>query len=280
MPRSSASRFLVSPKTRSASACRPHRYRAIISSPVACSRSGCVGRQRGQLGHRRGRLPPGEQQLGPLLDRGGAQLGQPPLLGLGERAGHPGVGQAPPQRQRLVHRPQRAVKVAVRAQPAGRGQAALEVLRVEAAGAEPQQVAAAAGDERPGRRPARPVRVAARPVRLDNAAQPRHVGVDAALGAGRRLVSPDRVDQLAARDHPVGTGGEHPEHRQLPRLTCGLLPAVAPDRHRPEHSYPQRNHRKPPLSRRVRPRARGHAELRRRNQLAQLRRLPDSTAGI
>ncbi len=42
MPRSSASRFLVSPKTRSASACLPHRYRAIISSPVACSRSGCA----------------------------------------------------------------------------------------------------------------------------------------------------------------------------------------------------------------------------------------------
>ena len=94
----------------------------------------------------------------------------------------------------LIGNLQRAVKIAVRPQPAGRRQAAPEVVRVEAAGPEPQQVAAASGDDRPGRRLPRSVRVAARPVRLDNAAEPGDIGVDTALGAGRRLVSPDRVD--------------------------------------------------------------------------------------
>ena len=41
MPRSSASRARASWNTCSASACLPHRYRAIISSPRAGSRSGC-----------------------------------------------------------------------------------------------------------------------------------------------------------------------------------------------------------------------------------------------
>ena len=41
MPRSSASRSLALRNTCSASACLPHRYSAIISSPCARSRSGC-----------------------------------------------------------------------------------------------------------------------------------------------------------------------------------------------------------------------------------------------
>ena len=228
------------------------------------------GRERGQLGHRRGGLPLGEQQIGPLLDRRGAQLGEPPPLRLGERAGHPGVRQAAPERKRLVHRPRRAAQVAGRAQPARRAEAPLEMLRVESAGTEPEQVAAAPGDEHPRRRPARPVRVSARPVRFEHPAQTRHIGVNAAFRAGRRLVSPDRVDQLAARDHPVRAGGEHPEDCQLPRLPGGMLPAVPPDRHRPENSHSQRHHRQPPPPRR----ATSGVPLAHQNYAA----LPDGTA--
>ena len=253
MPRSSASRFLVSPKTRSASACLPHRYRAIISSPVACSRSGCAAASAVSSGTAAAACPRASSRSArssiavvrsSVSRRCSASANGP---------GTPAYG-SPRQSASASSTARRAPpRSHVRAQPAGGGQAPLEVVRVQGAGAEPEQVAAAAGDERPGGRLSRPVGVAARPVRFDDAAQPGHIGVDAAFGAGGRLVSPDRVDQFAARDHPVRTGREHPEHRQLPRLASGLLPAVPPDRHRSENPYPQRNHRKPPLSCRVRP---------------------------
>ena len=87
------------------------------------------------------------------------------------------------------------------------------------------------------------------PVRLENAAQPRHVGVDAVLRAGRRLLAPHRVDKLAARDHPVGPAGEHAEYRELPWLAGCQLMTLAPDRDRPEHSHPQRRHaQRPPFA--------------------------------
>ena len=113
-----------------------------------------LGHQRGQLGHRRRGLPLGEHQVGPFLRRGGAQLGQPQPLRLRERSGHSGERLAAPQRERLVHDPRRTAQVARGTQLARPAKALLELAGVEAVGAEPQQVAAARGDEQPAPGPA------------------------------------------------------------------------------------------------------------------------------
>jgi hypothetical protein len=200
-----------------------------------------LGHQRGQLGHRRRWLPLRQQQVGPFLRRGGAQLGQPQPLRLGERPRHPGERLAAPQRERLVGDPRRAAQVPGGTQLARPAKALLELVGVEAVRAEPQQVAAAGGDQHPRRLPPRAVRVPAGPVRLEDAAQPGHVGVNAAVDGGRRLVAPDRVDQLAARDDPVRAAREHPEHGELPGLARPDLMTVPPDRDRPEHPHPERH---------------------------------------
>ena len=218
MPRSSASRSLASWKTPQRLGLAPAPVQGDHQQPARPLAQRVLGRQRGQLGHRRRGLPLGEHQVGPFLRRGGAQLGQPLPLRLGEGPGHPGERLAAPQRERLVDRPRRAAASPAARSPRARLRHSSKSPGVEAAGAEPQQVAAARGDKHQAGRRAATVRVAARPVRLEHAAQPRHVGVDAVLGAGRRLVTPYRVDQLAARDHPVGPAREHAEHRELPRL--------------------------------------------------------------
>ena len=48
-----------------------------------------------------------------------------------------------------------------------------------------------------------PARAAQRAVGLDDPAQAGHVGVDAALGAGRGILSPDGIDELAPGYHAV-----------------------------------------------------------------------------
>src|SRR5262249_28083527 len=70
--------------------------------------------------------------------------------------------------------------------------------------------------------------------------------VDPALGTGGGLVTPDRVDQVRAGDHPVRPEGEHAEHGLLPGLPEGKLPVCAswdapPRGHRAATAHPQRH---------------------------------------
>ena len=131
--------------------------------------------QGGQLGHGGRVLPLGEQQVGPFLEGGRAQLGQPPPFGFGKRPRDPGKGLAAPQLQRLVGHPGGAAQVPGRPQPPRLAQPLLELARVEAAVAQPEQVAAVGRDQHPGRGPAgtRPSTGLAGPVRGHGAARPR-----------------------------------------------------------------------------------------------------------
>jgi hypothetical protein len=86
--------------------------------------------------------------------------------------------------------------VARLAQLAGPAQVLLEGDRVRLSRHQVQHVA------RPGR-DQDAARAAQRPVRLDDPAQAGHIGVDAALGAGRGILSPDGIDELTPGDHAV-----------------------------------------------------------------------------
>ena len=156
-----------------------------------------VGHHRGQVGH--DLLVPAERQqhVGALFGGGGAQLAEPDPLGLRERPGDPGEGDATPQRERGVERGHRAGRVARLAQLAGPAQVLLEGDRVRLSRHQVQHVAG------PGRDQDTP-RAAQRPVGLDDPPQAGHVGVDAALGAGRGILPPDGIDELTPGDHPVG----------------------------------------------------------------------------
>ena len=150
----------------------------------------------GQVGH--DLLVPAERQqhVGALFGGRGAQLAEPDPLGLRERPGHPGERDAPPQRERGVERGHRADQVPGLAQLAGPAQVLLEGDRVRLTRHQVKHVAGAGRDQDPAR-------TAQRPVRFDDPAQAGHVGVDAALGAGRGILSPDGIDELTAGDHPV-----------------------------------------------------------------------------
>ena len=69
--------------------------------------------------------------------------------------------------------------------------------------------------------------------------KPGHVGVDAALGAGRRILPPDRVDELAAGDDPVRAHGQDAEDGLLPGLPHPQLLVAVPGRYRAEHGDAQ-----------------------------------------
>ena len=137
-----------------------------------------------------------QQDVGPLFRGRGAQLAEPHPLRLRERPGHPGERDTPPQRERRVERDHRAGQVTGLAQLAGPAQVLLEGHRVRLAGHQVKHVAGPGRDQDP----ARP---AQRPVGFDDPAQAGHVGVDAALGAGRGILPPDGIDQLAPGYHPV-----------------------------------------------------------------------------
>jgi len=167
-----------------------------------------LSHQHGEAGHRLGGQALGEQQVGTLLGGRCAQFAEPLTFRLGERAGYPGEREPAPQRQRLVHRLHGARQVAGGAQAASPAKALFEVVGVEAARIEPEHVPAARGHKHARGRAPCPLRAmppprrapgrAARPVRLQDAPQPRHVGVDPALRACRRAVPPDRVDEFAS----------------------------------------------------------------------------------
>ena len=104
-----------------------------------------------------------------------------------------------------------AGRVAGLAQLAGPAQVLLEGDRVRLARHQVEHVAGPGRDQHPAR-------AAQRPVGLDDPAQAGHVGIDAALGAGRRILAPDGIDELAPGNHAVRPHRQNAEYSLLPRL--------------------------------------------------------------
>ena len=194
--------------------------------------------QLGQLAGRLGRPAELEQQLDVLLGGGQPLLAEPGPDDLRPRAGNAVERVALPQPQAPTQatpppRPGRPPD-GTRAQRPAAG----EQLRVELARCQPQQVAAAAGQQHLARRPVRPSRLERRP-------QPGDVDVQRVHRSGGQLVAPDPVDQLIARDRLVRPRRQQPEDRPPLRRAELELGFAAPGPHRPEHGHP---HRRPVVS--------------------------------
>ncbi len=147
--------------------------------------------ERGQLGHGLLVAAQVEQAFGALFRGGRPQLGETDPLGRGERPRHPGERGPVPFTQRGLQRRDRPGQVPGRTQPAATLQAALEDDGVHLARVHAQHV--------PGAR--RRQDLAGPPpgaVRFQHPPQPGHVGVHAALGAGRSLLTPHGIDELIA----------------------------------------------------------------------------------
>ena len=151
MPRSSASCSLASWNACSASACLPHRYSAIISRPRARSRSGCAATSAVRSGTASAALPSTSSRS---ARSSAAPVRSSPSRCRSASANGPGTpanGKPAPQRERLRHGPFRGRGVARGAQVAGLAQPLLENAGIQAAGIEPEHVAAARGDKHPAR---------------------------------------------------------------------------------------------------------------------------------
>ncbi len=157
------------------------------------------------------------------------QDGEPPFLPLPAPTPHIGPGHprhrfAAPERQR---RPQRGGGLGgppVGAQHPRPGRQGLAPGGVEAAVVGHEQVAAAERGQH---------------VRPEDPAQPVHIGPDDAVGAGRRLVAPQVVDQLAARHLPARPEQQGQQQRLLLRRAQRQFLPVPQRAHRPEHLEPQ-----------------------------------------
>ena len=176
-----------------------------------------LGDQRGQLGHGLLVAAQFEQDVGPFLGRGRPQLGQPDPLGGGEGPRHARERGPVPLAQRRIERSDGPVQVAGTTQPAARRQAAFEHDRVDPVRVQAQHVTARRGGQHLARTPAGTAR-------LEDPAQAGHVGVHPALGAGRRPLSPQGIDELVAGNDPVGPHGEHAKQRLLPGWSGRQLP--------------------------------------------------------
>ena len=189
--------------------------------------------QRGELGYGLLVAAQVEQHLGAFLGGGRAQLGEADPLGRGERPRNPGERRSVPFAERGVQGRDRPVQVAGGAQTAALLQAPLENDGVHLAGVQAQRVTAARrGQDLAGPAPGT--------ARLQHPAQPGHVGVHAALGAGRGLLSPHGVDELITGDDPVRAHGQHAQNGLLPGRADRELPAGQPRPHGPEHADAQR----------------------------------------
>ena len=87
-------------------------------------------------------------------------------------------------------------RVAGLAQLTGPAQVLLEGDRVRLARHQVEHVAGPGRDQDPAR-------AAQRPVGFDDPAQAGHVGIDAALGAGRGILPPDGINEFTPGYHPV-----------------------------------------------------------------------------
>ena len=102
IPRPSTSDSLVRPNARSASACRPERYRASMCKRPKALAERMLDRQRIQLGDHLAVPPSPHVRLDPGLERGQAELAEAGDLTVEKPVGLDiGVRMAPPHRQRL-----------------------------------------------------------------------------------------------------------------------------------------------------------------------------------
>ena len=161
------------------------------------------------------RVVPAKRQIriDPRLQRGEPQFLQAGCLRPDERVvGQVGQHATAPQPQRLAQRPGGfGVPARVQRGPPG-GEPVLELRRVQVLTVHAQQVTVVPGDQDvAGNAPG--------PVRLERAAQVKHVGLQ---GGGPPLgwvTTPDLFGQPVHRDDPVGVQQQQRQHRPLPRTT-------------------------------------------------------------
>ncbi len=173
-----------------------------------------------------------KQHIGSLFGSHRSQLAEPHPLGLGERPRHASERDASPQRERRVELGDRAVPVITLAQLAGPAQMLLEGNGVRLTRDQVQDIARPGGDQDPAW-------AAGGPVRFDDAAKTRHIGVDPALRASGRILSPNRVDQLASGNDPVSPHSQDAEDGLLPGLTHGQLLVIMPGCYRTKYADAQ-----------------------------------------
>ena len=171
----------------SASACRPAPVQRQHQLPAEPLPERVRPDQPGQLAGRLGRPAELEQELDVLLGRGQPLLAEPGPDDLRPRAGNAVERVALPQPKRRLKRRRRRGQVAGPAGLARARQPPREQLRVELPRRQPQQVAAAAGQQQPGRTTGAPAPARAPPA------------------AGRRA--------RAARS-PTGRAARHPRSRR------------------------------------------------------------------
>jgi hypothetical protein len=164
----------------------------------------------------------------PLLEGGEAAFGEPVPFGVQQRAGQTVAERAAPQRQRRVQRLGGAGQVAGGSGAAGPVYRPLEVVQVQTARRDGEQVSAVGPGEQRGRG-------APGAARLQHPAQRRHVflhQVDRVRGCG---LTPHLVDQPFPAHRLVGLQQQHRE--QHPGLHRPRVEHVAgdPGAKRPEH---------------------------------------------
>ena len=160
-------------------------------------------------------------RLGQQLQRRDALLDEPRDLALGERLEGQIRQRAPaPERQRLLEHRRRPRRAARGQLAAALPDQALEPVRVDALGIEPELVAVLAGLDLP-----------AAPER---AAQPRDVDLHGLGGRGRRTLAPQLVDQPVAAERLAGVQEQHRQQRPLPGAADGHHAVAVDDLERTE----------------------------------------------
>ena len=175
-----------------------------------------------ELGDQRRGVPGAQVGIDALLDGGQPHLVEPGDRGLAEvGVGHVGQGWAAPQGERLAEGLAGGGRVVPQLGATG-GHQVLEPDDVGRARVNLQLVSGRTGfDHRLGQ----------------GAAQPGHQGLQRVARAGRHLLRPQAVDQLAGRDELAGVQGQHDQQRAQPGPgNLDDLPrvAVGADLQRPE----------------------------------------------
>ena len=157
-----------------------------------------------------GRVPPGGQlRLDAVLDHHKAERFEPLHLEPGERLGlQVSERTAAPQGLRFPQQGRGPVRVAVRERLPPGGRPVIEGVQVQLAGRDPQHVTGRPG-EQPWLSPGVPVG--------ERFAQARDLDPQYPLRGARGLIAEQFVDQVVARDDPVGVAQQQREQCPLPR---------------------------------------------------------------